>query len=341
MKQPRVSVIMSVYKEPEEWLRIAIQSILDQTFSDFEFIIINDNPNNPANDGILREFAEKDARVVVIANETNIGLTKSLNKGLRIARGYYIARMDADDMSLPRRFEMQVGYLDRHPEILCVGSWTGNIDEKGNRMNSVGRYETDYRWVRAQFIQNSQISHPAAMYHRIVNDKLIQYDETVRYAQDYSLMVSILEYGEIANIPEVLFCYRNSNSQITSSKKAEQQVCAFKAQQRAFSIFGLKASPKFQELFHSLTIKHEMEQPVDMVIEEFRKFFKENKVNKTNSLILELIYSTYLTYLRHHNSQSWRQTLPIAFKRSSSGMRVIGMKLFCHLLLRKVNRRGK
>ncbi len=338
---PRVSVIMSVYNEPEEWLRIAIQSILDQTFSDFEFIIINDNPGNSDNDRILREFAEKDGRVAVITNETNIGLTKSLNKGLNIAKGYYIARMDADDMSLPHRFERQVEYLDLHPDIRCVGSWTGNIDDKGNRLESIGRYETNYRWVRAQFIQNSQISHPAAMYHRIVNDKLIQYDETVRYAQDYSLMVSILEYGEIANIPEVLFCYRNSNSQITSSKKTEQQACAFKAQQRAFSIFGLKASSVFQELFHSLTIKHEMEQPVDIVTEEFRRFFKENKVNKTNSLILELIYSTFLTYLRHHNSQSWKHTLPIAFKSSSSGMRLLGMKLIYHLLLRKINRGKK
>lgn len=335
---PKISVIMSVYNEPIEWIRIAIRSILDQTFSDWEFIIVNDNPDNCDNGLLLKEYADNDNRVTIITNEQNIGLTKSLNKALKVAQGLYIARMDADDMSLPQRFERQVKFLDSHPKILAVGSWIGMIDQNGNHINTVGRYETDYRWVRAQFVQNSQVSHPAAMFHRIINNELVQYDESVRYAQDYSLMVSILRHGEITNLPEVLFCYRTSDSQITSIKKAEQQACAFKAQKRAFALFEFKTSDRFQELFYRLTIQHDMDQPLEAATKEFISFFKDNKASKQNHLALELIYGTYLTYLRHHNSHSWNRTLVCAVKHDTFAMRLLGIRLFAHLLARKIKR---
>ena len=101
---------MSIYSEEEEWIRESIDSILNQTFSDFEFIIINDNPNRDKNNSLLTEYTRIDNRIIIITNEENIGLTKSLNKGLEIARGKYIARMDADDISLPTRFEKQVDF---------------------------------------------------------------------------------------------------------------------------------------------------------------------------------------------------------------------------------------
>jgi len=335
---PKVSVIMSVYNEPTEWLRMAIQSIFDQTFPDWEFIIVNDNPTNCDNRQLLKGYADSDSRVTIITNEQNIGLTRSLNKALKVAQGRYIARMDADDMSLPQRFEQQVKLLDSHPEILAVGSWTGQIDQNGNRLSGVVRYETDQRWVRAQFVQNSQIAHPAAMFHRIINNKLVQYDESVRYAQDYSLMVNILRYGEIANLPEVLLYYRISDSQITSGKKAEQQACAFKAQKRAFALFGFNASSQFQELFYRLTIQHDMNQPIDVAAKEFVSFFKDNKVTRYNTLALELIYGTYLTHLYYQNSGSWKRTLGCAVKHSTIAMQLLGIRLFVHLLARKIKR---
>lgn len=335
---PKISVVMSVYNEPKEWLGMAIQSILDQTYADFEFIIVNDNPNNANNRQLLDEFATKDSRISIIANENNIGLTKSLNKAIRLAQGQFIARMDADDMSLPQRFARQVEYLDTHSNILALGSWTGSIDQDGNRLDSIGRYETDFRWVRAQFIQNSQISHPAVMFHRIINGELVQYDESVRYAQDYSLMVNILQYGEIANIPEVLFCYRHSDSQITSSKRAEQQACAFKAQRRAFALFGFNTSDEFLELFHQLTIRHDMDIPLETVTNEFEIFFKANCANQNNRLALELIVSTYLAYLSHQHANSRDKALLYAAKHSTNSMKLLGIRLFVDLIKRKITR---
>ena len=335
---PKISVVMSVYDEPIEWIRTAIDSIVNQSFSDWEFIIINDKPEKSDSALLLSGYAEKDRRIRIITNEHNIGLTRSLNKGIKVARGHYIARMDADDMSLPQRFERQVEYLDNHPNILAMGSWTGTIDKNGNLLNAVCRYETDYRWVRAQFIQNSQISHPVAMFHRIINNELIQYDESVRYAQDYSLMVKILQYGEISNLPEVLFCYRKSDNQITASKKSEQQACAFKAQKKAFALFGFNASLQFQELFHKLTVQHDLNQSYDTVIEEFKSFFKNNKLSPKNALALELIYGNYLYTLKYLNSNSRIKTFVSVIKQNNYCMHILGMRLYSHLLARKIKR---
>lgn len=335
---PKVSVVMSVYNEPIEWIRIAIDSIENQSFSDWEFVIINDKPGNSESALLLQEYAENDSRIIVITNENNIGLTKSLNKGLNLAKGQYIARMDADDKSLPQRFERQIDFLDSHPDFLAVGSWIDIIDKNGNNLNSYGRYETDYRWVRAQFIQNSQVSHPSVMFHRIIGGELIQYDESVRFAQDYSLFVKILQYGEITNLPEVLLCYRKSDSQITASRKAEQQACAFKAQKNAFALLGLNTTQQFQELFYRLTIQHDLDHPHEMVVSEFKSFFRNNKPTDQNSRALELIYGNYLFTLKYLKSNSWMKTIRCAVKYNTLSMHFLGIKLLMHLLERKIKR---
>ena len=335
---PRVSVIMSVYKEPVEWMRQAIDSILAQTFTDFEFIIVNDCPAREENTRLLAGYSQKDPRFVIIANETNIGLTKSLNKALDVAKGEYIARMDADDMSLPHRLATQVAYLDAHPEICGVGSWTGNIDEDGNRMPGVAQYDTDPCWIRAQFLQNSQVGHPAAMFRRVMKDHVAKYDESVRYAQDYSLWVSLLPYGDISNIPEVLFCYRHSEQQITSSKKAEQQECAGVAQRKAFALFDFPVTDSFLKLFFAMTIQHNMDLPLEEVRREFCGFFKNVKLTKDNSLALEIIYSSYLAYLQYQSCGSKSKLMVSVVKNSTPFMLMLGCKLGVHLYQRKAKR---
>ena len=335
---PRVSVIMSVYKEPIEWIELSIDSILSQTFSDFEFLIVNDNPSREENTNLLNEYHQKDGRVAPIINETNIGLTKSLNRALAIAQGEYIARMDADDMSLPQRFEKQVAYLNAHPEICVVGSWTGNIDEQGNRVPGVSKYDTDPRWIRAQFLQNSQVGHPAAMFRKVVKGHVVQYDESVRYAQDYSLWVSLLPFGDIANIPEVLFCYRHNEQQITSSKNAEQQACAGIAQRKAFALFDFPVTESFIKHFFAMTIKHNMDLPLEEVTKEFCGFFKMVNFSQDNSLALEIIYSSYLAYLHHQCGGSKANYIASVVMNSSLFMLMLGCRLGIHLYQRKNKR---
>ena len=113
---PLISVIMSVYNEPESILRAAVESILKQTFRDFEFIIVMDSPENETNKSVLAEYAKADDRLNLLFNEKNEGLTFSLNRALQYAKGMYIARMDADDVSLPLRLELQKDWLEKNYE---------------------------------------------------------------------------------------------------------------------------------------------------------------------------------------------------------------------------------
>ncbi len=330
---------MSVYKEPVEWLRQAIDSILVQTFGDFEFIIVNDCPERDENEHILTEYEHQDSRIIIIRNEENIGLTKSLNKALSRAQGEYIARMDADDISLPDRFNTQIAFLDSHPEVGGVGSWTKTVDENGAQVGAIGKYETDSRWTKALFLQNSQVAHPAAMFRKKVRDYVVRYDETVKYAQDYSLWVSILPYAEVTNIPKVLFCYRINDQQISSSKKDEQQRCAGIAQRRAFELFDFFFSNNFLQMFFSMTIKHDMDLPKEEVKNTFRDFFKETKMRNGNSLALEVVYSTYLAYWRRHCGGSKLKYVHHVISNSSLFMLFLGSKFAYHLIGRKLRRR--
>ena len=126
---PKVSVVMCVHNG-ERYLYEALESVLNQTFEDFEFIIVDDASadNTPA---ILKEYAAQDGRIRLMRNAHNLGLTRSLNKALRLAKGEYIARQDADDISLPQRLEKQVEFLNSNSRTAVVGSWTEVIDEYG------------------------------------------------------------------------------------------------------------------------------------------------------------------------------------------------------------------
>ena len=133
---PHISVLMSVYHEPIDWLALSVDSILNQSFSDFEFIIIVDDPNNQEAINYIRQKEEEDNRIVLLINEENVGLTKSLNKGLKIAKGNYIARMDADDISYPERFEKQFTFMESHPSVILLGTgvrYFGDLRERETR----------------------------------------------------------------------------------------------------------------------------------------------------------------------------------------------------------------
>lgn len=219
---PAVSVIMGVYKEPIKWLHQSVESVLCQTFTDFEFIIIIDNPNYVDGISVLENYATRDKRIVLIKNDTNIGLTKSLNKGLRIAKGKYIARMDADDISLPKRFQMQFDYMEEHPEIIVLGT---NIMYIGNRVPFKGNDSIKFTdsSIKAQMLLVNCIAHSSVFIRKsVLHDNSIQYDESYRQSQDYRLWEILRPYGKYACLKEKLLKYRMSDQQITRSQKQGQ-----------------------------------------------------------------------------------------------------------------------
>lgn len=217
--KPKVSIVTSFWNEPLQWIQFAYESVLRQTFTDLELIIVCDNPENA--DGIAYVKGLKDSRVRIITNEMNLGPTRSFNIGIASADGEYIAKFDADDICLPERLRKQVEYLDSHPEVSVCATDAHSIDSEGRiiRRNKYRR-KRDHTLLA---IQNC-IAHPSVMFRRkILELRTPLYDETYKYAQDYELWQFLLMKGyRFHTLDEALLLYRRSKSQISCARKAEQ-----------------------------------------------------------------------------------------------------------------------
>ena len=297
-----VSVLMSVYKETTTYLREAIESILNQTYTDFEFVIVGDTPLSDRERifGVVEEYASMDSRIKFYPNENNIGLTKSLNVGLSHCSGKYIARMDADDISVPTRLEKQVVFMESNPKILASSAWFEFIDEEGKHSGNIIRHSNSIEGIRLDILKNTVMGHPVSIYHRIINDVEVRYDESMIYAQDYMLWVWILRFGDISNIQEVLLYYRLNGEQITSRYGQKQQECARKAQQEAFAaLYSFPIVDTFMDAFSSLTIKNDKDLSEETAMRGFQEFFSHVKVTKDNYHVLKYIMDVYIEHYRH------------------------------------------
>ena len=214
MANPKISVIMSVYNG-ERYLREAIDSILNQTFADFEFIIVNDGSTDSSPE-IIRSY--DDERIRVINNETNIGLTKSLNKAITEARGEYIARQDADDISLPNRFEEQTMYFKHYPETALLGTSKYVIDEDGKIL---GKRVSPANPSKS-LLKANVLTHGSVMFKKAIVDELGGYNEILRYSQDYELWLRIAKHYEVRNLKQVLYKSRHhsENVRLTNAEEA-------------------------------------------------------------------------------------------------------------------------
>ncbi len=214
-QNPHITVLMAVHNG-EQYVREAIDSILSQTYSDFEFVIIDDASTDKTS-GILKSY--RDSRIVILQNSENLGLTKSLNKGLRISRGAYVARMDADDISLPERLSIQKKYLDEHPTVALVAGSMIIIDAH-NTVTGSKKAITDTELLRFHMVIKNQIAHPTVMFRKSTIDQCGGYDESFSFAQDYELWSKLLARGySIANLPTDFLKYRIGTPSITQGEK--------------------------------------------------------------------------------------------------------------------------
>mgnify|MGYP000807745157 CR=1 FL=1 len=222
MNNIEISVIMSVYKESINWISQSIESILVQTYENFEFLIVDDNPEDSVLLTFLRKYEFKDQRVKIIVNEKNIGLTKSLNIALRQASGKYIARMDADDISMSNRLELQYNYMNSSPETIVLGSNFSYIGDK-SVVRRKDQIRFDDKSIKAQMLFVNCIPHPSVMIRKSILDKYdIKYDEEYRHGQDYRMWEVLIPYGKFACLHDKLLKYRFSKQQITTSNKQSQ-----------------------------------------------------------------------------------------------------------------------
>ena len=204
MGSPRVSVVLPVYNG-EKHLAEAVESILSQTFRDFEFIIIDDGSTDGASD-ILRRYQQEDDRIRVYPQE-NRGAVAASNRGCQLAQGEYVARMDHDDVSLPERLARQVAYLEAHPEIGVLGTWIQEIDSRGLK-REIRRKLTMPRVIAWGLCFESCLPNPTVMMRRAVIERIGFYGTEALHADDYDLWVRALSVTQLANIPEVLLRYR-------------------------------------------------------------------------------------------------------------------------------------
>ncbi|QZT36139.1 glycosyltransferase [Halosquirtibacter xylanolyticus] len=214
-----VSIIMSVYNEESEWIRKAINSILNQTYTNLEVIVVNDNIQNKVNTNLLKEIQHKDNRIQIIDNPTNFGLAKSMNIAIKASQGTYIARMDADDISSPQRIAKQVKYLEQNKEIAVLGTQIKKFGDK----NNVKIFPSEPDDLKTKLFFKCCISHPSVMIRKsVVIENKFFYNEDYKSAQDYDLWTRMMLNVKIANLNEVLLHYRVHNKQITHIKRKEQ-----------------------------------------------------------------------------------------------------------------------
>jgi len=209
-----VSVVMSAFN-CQSYIAGAVESILQQTFRDFEFIVIDDGSTD-GTAGILRGFERTDPRVRLISRE-NRGLIKSLNEAVSLSRGSLIARMDADDIALPHRLERQVEYMSQHPETVVVGSKIVLIDRAGAPLMRWKHALTHAEIVRRLFQgDGSALTHPAIMMRRKAFDAVGGYDHRFNATEDYDLYLKLSEVGGLANLDEVLFHWRQHSESVNA-----------------------------------------------------------------------------------------------------------------------------
>ena len=215
---PPVSVVMPVYNSAHV-VADAVESILHQTFGDFEFIIVDDGSTDSTEE-ILREYAALDGRIKLY-NQGNCGLIASLNRYCRVANGKYIARMDADDISLPARLEKQFRYLEAHSEVGVLGTWIQDVDS--NRTPIIEwPVPADPVVVRWFLFFGNCIAHPSVMMRRELLDRLGYYRPNAIHVEDYDLWIRAAEVTGVANLPEVLLQYRVSADSVSSRNVSVQ-----------------------------------------------------------------------------------------------------------------------
>ncbi|KRD07467.1 hypothetical protein ASE21_18450 [Flavobacterium sp. Root901] len=221
---PKVSVILPVYN-CEKYIRESIESVLNQTFEDFELLIIDDCSTD-STVAIIENF--DDSRINLIRKEKNTGLIYSLNYAVSIAKGEYIARMDGDDICLPQRFEKQLKFLEQNPNIILCGSAIQIINE-----NTILRHPLFHEEIIIKLCFTTSFCHPSVMGKTAVFKENL-YDIKYKHAEDYDLWTRLAFKGELANLEEVLLLYRSHEEQVSQANNVHQTTVGYSSQFRMF-----------------------------------------------------------------------------------------------------------
>jgi glycosyltransferase involved in cell wall biosynthesis len=241
-EMPLVTVFMPVYNG-ERYLHKAIDSILKQTYTAFEFLIINDGSIDKSVN-IIQSY--NDPRIRLVHNEGNLKLITTLNKGLELARGKYIARMDCDDISLPERLKEQVEFMEKNEHIGICGTWVKTL-VSGLSLNV--RYPTGPEEIKAQMLFRIAIAHPTVMMRAsFIKQYKLQYRSTYLHAEDYELWNRCILLFPLANVPKVLLKYRINRNGISQKQRDTQNQTVKQIYKDNFERLGIDYKEEYGQI---------------------------------------------------------------------------------------------
>lgn len=236
---PLVSVVMPVYNS-QAYVATAIESILSQTFTNFEFIIIDDCSGDESIT-IINRFT--DSRIILLKNEINLKTTKTLNRGIQAANGKYIVRMDSDDWSFPDRIEKQVSFMESNPDVVECGGKIIVCDKQLNQIN-VRSYPLTDSQIRSKIFYYNPFAHPATIWRKDAIIKAGYYDEKIPLTQDYDLTFRVGKLGKLANLEDALIKLRTHEKSSSQAKSRQQELITLQIRYKAATQYGYKMNLK-------------------------------------------------------------------------------------------------
>ncbi len=268
---------MPVYNG-EKYLREAIDSILNQTYPDFVFLIIDNGSTDHSLD-IISSY--QDSRIKLYKNSKNLGLIHSLNLGLKNSDTEYIARMDCDDISLPQRFEKQIAFMDENPGIGISGTWIKTI---GSKKKNVWKYETNPEKIKAQLFFDSCLAHPSViMRSSLLTQNNLSYDRQHIHAEDWGLWQKASFYLDLSNLTEVLLLYRISDTSVRMMNKEVYEKTLYMFDKKNNEMLGIQVEKK-NSLLHRKIASWRFEKTGDFILDSEKWLLKLLEANNKKNI---------------------------------------------------------
>lgn len=292
-----ISVILPVYNA-ERYIKESVDSILKQTYSNLELIIIDDCSIDGTAQ-ILDSYT--DPRIVRITNDRNRGIVYSLNCGLSAARGVYIARMDADDISLPNRFERQLEYMKNHPEVIISSCWF----ETFGAHNNVVKFQEKHDNIYPEFLFGNHFLHPGYFMDAVKMRKHnLSYDENMKLVEDYDMAIRAGSIGMLANVPEVLLKYRVHDKQTSSISSLRQHELGAILRKKLLLGLGIDLDSTQCAIFEDICVWEKYDicdnHTAKIALDIYRSMLSQNKIARiyNDRCFAELIYNRMYIMLR-------------------------------------------
>jgi len=266
---PKVSVLMPAYNT-EKYITEAIESILNQTFKEFELIIIDDCSTDRTWE-IIQDYTKKDNRIIALRNEKNLGIPENRNKLISLSKGKYVVWQDSDDISMPYRIEKQYNFMENHPDVGICGGWLLFFNNNNNKIYTQ-KYNIKDTFLRKNIFKFSPVSQGVSIVRKKIYNKVGNYNILFKQAEDLDMSFRIGMHSKYSNIPEVLLKYRFDYNSISKSKVKENIKYTLKVRKLAINKYNYKIS-YFDYLVYYITYFVKF-LPRNFIFFIFRKFRK-------------------------------------------------------------------